>query len=246
VTAGEFGPPSPTAGPDLADGAWRGAASRLELWTRLGGRLRPRTVLEIGVWKGAFAEHVLRAAPSIERYVMIDPWRPLAGWNKPLNVSAAEFEAAYETALERTDFAADRRHILRGTATEVIDQVDDASCELIYVDGDHTLRGAVIDLVTAWPKLAVGGWLAGDDFSPSIRQHGAQFEPTLVFPTAIHFAEAVGAPIWALPFQQFVIEKPPPGVRSFAFVDLTGAYPETGLLRQFLAWLVRRRRDESS
>jgi hypothetical protein len=245
VTA-DVGPPSPPAGRDLAGGAWRGAGSRLELWTRLLAHLRPRTVLEIGVWKGAFAEHLLRTAPSIERYVMIDPWRPLEAWNKPLNVSAAEFEAAYKTALARTEFAAERRLVLRGTTAKMIDEVDEAGCELIYVDGDHTLRGAVIDLVAAWPKLAVGGWLAGDDFSPSIWQHGASFEPTLVFPAAIHFAEAVGAPIWALPFQQFVIEKPPPRVRDFAFVDLTGAYPEPGLLRQLLTWLVRRRAEEAS
>lgn len=225
---------------DFADGTWRGAASRLELWTRLTAHRAPRTVLEIGVWKGAFAEHLLRTAPSIERYLMIDPWRPLEGWNKPLNVSDAEFEAAHAAALARTEFAAARRQVLRGTTTERIGDIDDASCDLVYVDGDHTLRGVVVDLVAAWPKLAPGGWLAGDDLSPTIWQHGRQFEPTLVFPLAVHFAEAVGARIWALPFQQYVIEKPPPGVRAHAFVDLAGGYPDTGLLRQLLAWLVRR------
>lgn len=69
-------------------------------------------MLETGVWKGAFAEHLLRTAPSIERDLMIDPWRPLEGWNKPLNVPDAEFEAAHAAALARTEFAAERRQLL--------------------------------------------------------------------------------------------------------------------------------------
>ena len=44
-----------------------------------------------------------------------------------------------------------------------------------------------------------------------------------VFPFAVYFAEAVGCPLYALPFGQFLIEKAPQ--RGFSFTDLTDSYP---------------------
>lgn len=77
----------------------------------------------------------------------------------------------------------------------------------------------------------MGGFLGGDDFTRSVWQHGAAFEPTLVFPYAVYFAEAVGATIYALPYSQFCLQK---GEGSqFAFVDLTGDYDDLGLRNQF-------------
>jgi hypothetical protein len=226
---------------ELAGGVWRDATSRVDLWTRLLAQRLPRTAAEIGVWRGDFTAPLLHATPSIERYYMIDPWQPLDDWNKPWNVSAPAFDEIYAAAIAATDFAADRRQLLRGRTVEVIDQIADASLDFIYVDGDHTLRGVAIDLIASWPKLASGGWLGGDDFGQGIWQHSARFEPTLVFPFAVHFAEAVGARIWALPFSQCLIEKPPPGERAFAFIDLTGGHTDRSLLPQLTGWPAIRR-----
>jgi hypothetical protein len=51
----------------------------------------------------------------------------------------------------------------------------------------------------------------------------------LVFPFALYFAEAVGAPIHALPANQFLIEKPQSSSGSFEFHDTTGIYRDTQL-----------------
>jgi hypothetical protein len=53
----------------------------------------------------------------------------------------------------------------------------------------------------------------------------------MVFPYAVYFAEAVGCPIYALPFRQFLIEKAPGS--GFSFTDLTDSYPSTDVLRHF-------------
>ena len=37
--------------------------------------------------------------------------------------------------------------------------------------------------------------------------HAQQYEPTLVFPFAVYFAEAVGSRIYGPPHSQFLIEK---------------------------------------
>ena len=100
--------------------------------------------LELGVLRGAFAEHVLRQCPGIARYYMLDPWRHLDDWNKPANVAQAAFDDIKAEAMARTQFADERRIVLRGKTVEVIDEISDRTLDIAYVDGDHTLRGPVL------------------------------------------------------------------------------------------------------
>ncbi len=186
---------------------------------------------EIGVYRGDFASQILQKCGSIDRYYMIDPWRHLDRWNKPANVSDSDFKQFLAETVSKTDFADDRRVILQGETNEVVDQMQDEELDFAYVDGDHTLRGITIDLVRVFPKVRVGGWIGGDDFSGTIWQHRTAFEPTLVFPFAVYFAEAMGARIYSLPNAQFLIEKS--ADRSFAFVDIVGSYLDTSLGTQF-------------
>jgi hypothetical protein len=215
---------------DLLYAAARGSSDRLELWADLLARIDARTVAELGVYRGEFAAHVLGSCPAIETYYMIDPWRHLDDWNKPANSEDDTFERFFEETLHNTREYEQQRVILRGRTTEVIDRIPDGSLDFAYVDGDHTLRGISIDLLRMYPKIRDGGWLGGDDFSPSIWQHERSYEPTLVFPFAVYFAEAVGSRIYGLPYSQFLIEKRPD--EAFEFVDLTGQYGRRDLLSQ--------------
>jgi hypothetical protein len=228
--------------------AWSdGAETRVELWTRFVNETGAATVAEIGVYRGRFAARLLDDCPGIATYYMVDPWRNLEDWNKPANTSDDVFEGYFRESMERTAAHEAKRVVLRGTTAEVIDQVPDGSLDFAYIDGDHTLRGITVDLIRVFGKVRPGGWIGGDDFTPSIWQHGDAYEPTLVFPLAVHFAEAVGARIYALPHRQFLIEKTADS--DHAFTDLTGRYGDTGLRRQFpspsgqslLKRLIRRR-----
>jgi hypothetical protein len=210
--------------------------NRLQLWARILAEQPARRVAEIGVWRGEFAQHILDQCPAVERYYMIDPWRQLDRWRRPLNTPT--IETAYEEALAATDAHADRRVVLRGTTAEVIDQIPDNSLDFAYVDGDHTLRGITIDLIRVWSKIRPGGIVGGDDFHPSIWEWGPRYEPNLVHPWAIYFAEAVDAPIEQMPCDQFLIRKQP------GYTPTSG---ETGLLPhvrrplpEMLAWQAAR------
>ena len=129
-----------------------------------------------------------------------------------------------------TDFARDRRVVLRGTTTEVIDEIDDESLDVAYVDADHTLRGIAIDLIRTYPKVRRGGILGGDDYTTTIWQHAETFEPTLVCPFAAYFAESQGASIVILPHSQFAIVKPSEAGDRFRVIDTTQAYGPLSLL----------------
>jgi predicted O-methyltransferase YrrM len=218
---------------------WVGASgTRMEFWPVFVKEVQAATVAEIGVYRGAFAARLLAECPDVAVYYMIDPWRHLAGWNKPANKPDDVFERYFREAMDKTGAWADKRVVLRGTTADVINRVPDGGLDFAYVDGDHTLRGITIDLIKVFPKVRAGGWIAGDDFSPSIWQHSEDYEPTLVCPFAVYFAEAVESPIYALPRKQFLIEKTGAG---FEFVDLTaGRYGSLDLRRQ----LIRRAPEE--
>lgn len=205
------------------------APDRFTLWAQFLRDQQVRTMAEIGVYRGQFAARMLKAAPDLVEYFMVDPWRHIPDWNKPANTDDGVFEQVYRDSLAATDFAAHKRRVLRGRTTEVVGQIPDGSLDFVYIDGDHTLRGITIDLVATYPKVRDGGWIAGDDFCSSIWQHSRQYEPTLIFPLAVHFAEALGLTIHALPHNQFAIRKQPGEHR---FVDLTGRYGDTSLQRQ--------------
>ena len=187
-------------------------------------------MVEVGVYRGNFASQILRRCEAIEKYYMLDPWRHLDNWNKPANTEDDVFEQILAEARSRTDFAAEKRVILRGKTTEVVDEIPDGELDFAYIDGDHTLRGVTIDLIRLFPKVRDGGWIGGDDFCSTIWQRSTEYEPTLVFPFAVYFAEAVDARLYALPYAQFLLEKDE--TQPFGFVDLTGEYGDVFLRDQ--------------
>ena len=192
---------------------------RVDLMVRFAVAVAPHELLEVGVYKGDLAEPVLKKCTSIVRYHMVDPWRNLSDWNKPANKKDDEFERIYEATMERTAFARERRVVHRGKTSEVIHELEDGSIDLAYIDGDHTLRGIITDLLFVLPKMKSDGYLCGDDLVPSLWQHDLSFEPTMVFPVAVHFAEGIDRKIYLLPHQQFVIAL---GETGFEVVNMSG------------------------
>lgn len=203
------------------------SSSRIEMWERLLEIQQARVILEVGVWKGEFSEQILRTCGFVERYYMIDPWANLPDWNKPFNVAPEMFDAIYLEAMQKIKFAANKVIPLRGRTKEVAGQIPDNSLDFAYIDGDHTLRGITIDLMRVLPKIKEGGIIAGDDFTNTPWQHSISYEPTLVCPYCVYFAEACDFPIVALPHNQFMIQKD--SNAKFSFVDTTGNYKDISL-----------------
>ena len=197
------------------------APTRVQLWVQFVLRHDLKTIAELGVFKGEFAEAPLKSCPLISTYYLIDPWRHLADWNKAANKDDQTFEGLYEEVLTRTQPWESKRVVLRGRTAEVAHAIPQGSLDFAYVDADHTLRGITIDLIQIWPKVSQGGFVGGDDFCPSAWQHPKEFARTLVYPFAVYFAEAMDVPIVALPHNQFPIQKAETG---FSFSDTTGKF----------------------
>lgn len=203
--------------------------SRDDLWSEFINNYQLKNIVEIGVYIGEFAKIILRSSKCIEKYYMIDPWKNLENWNKPSNVKTSMFESFYQKTMDKTEFAKEKRIVLRGKTTEVIDEINDNSIDFAYIDGDHTLKGITIDLIKVYPKIKYGGWIAGDDLCKSIWQHNKKYEPTLVFPFVLYFAEAMSLKIFALPYNQFLIHKE---ISDYKFIDMINKYNNINLRDQ--------------
>ena len=144
-------------------------------------------MIEIGVWKGDFAKSMLANCEFINNYYLIDPWKNLDNWNKPYNVGNIEFDKIYKDTCKKLNVYKNKIHILRGKTHEVINQIDDNTIDIIYIDGDHTAKGITVDLIMSFPKLKNGGILGGDDYIENIYHHQSKYDPTMVKPVVDGF-----------------------------------------------------------
>eukprot|EP01065_Artemidia_motanka_P034907 TRINITY_DN42896_c0_g1_i1.p1 TRINITY_DN42896_c0_g1~~TRINITY_DN42896_c0_g1_i1.p1 ORF type:complete len:422 (+),score=107.99 TRINITY_DN42896_c0_g1_i1:49-1314(+) len=121
--------------------------------------------VEVGVWQGMFAAEMLRRT-EVGEYSLVDPWRHLDGWKRPFNVDDDKFQRNYEATVERVKQYGRRARVLRMQSVEASRQFEDESLDFVYLDGDHTASGALLDATTWWRKLKPGGVLCGDDYYP--------------------------------------------------------------------------------
>jgi hypothetical protein len=215
---------------DLIIGVAEKSSSRFDLWVQLLKKFDTVQMVEVGVYRGDFAKIMLENVQAIRNYYLLDPWRNLNDWNKPANKSDEIFdEYLTEVKFKVRDFR-DRVTFLRGKTSEVIHNIDDQSLDFAYIDGDHTLKGITIDLINVFPKIKEGGWIGGDDFTRSIWQHASSYEPSLVFPFSVYFAEAVGCRIISLPHSQFLIIKDTS--HGYEYINHLDDYSNTALKQQ--------------
>jgi hypothetical protein len=144
--------------------------------------------LEIGVFKGQVISLWSLLGQRLALDVRVSALTPLAGqplpqhplWNKIRyridrrfreRINNGDFygNEDYETVVRGlfTHFGLnfDQVALYRGysTAPEILARLTDATFEIVYVDGDHTLTGSLHDFRTFGPKVTVGGWLIADD-----------------------------------------------------------------------------------
>ena len=191
-----------------------------QMWSSVLAATETRTVCEIGVYKGDLAMTVLSRNSALEEYVLIDPWRNLEAWNKPANKPQADFDAMFHACMRRLAAYEDKLTVLRGTTQEVIKELPDASLDAVFIDGDHTLRGITLDLGLAFPKVKPFGLIGLDDFTKNIWQHGSSYDPSIVHPYAVYFAELHDVPCYSMPAGQAWIVKDQD--RGHAFHDRFG------------------------
>jgi hypothetical protein len=135
--------------------------------------LPPASVgLEVGVHLGDFSQALLDAVSPAHLH-LVDPWmyQPSPEYEKAwyggqAQHGQAEMDARYAGVLARfeREIAAGRVTVHRGTSTDVLATLPDASLDWVYIDGNHRYEFVVEDLRLSLAKVKPGGLITGDDY----------------------------------------------------------------------------------
>lgn len=156
---------------------FRGTQYRLaDIWFPFIPRTNvPIRYLEIGAFYGA---NLLSVAATYGTHpdsvlVAVDPWTDYSDYPE----YKTQQETIYETFLSniRRSEHESKIDVRRGYSHTIVSTFDDASFDIIYVDGNHEPEYVLEDAVLAFRKLKVGGYLIFDDYGwggPDLTQRG--------------------------------------------------------------------------
>jgi hypothetical protein len=134
--------------------------------------------VEVGVRKGEYSKHILENWKG-QKHHMVDPWehqdekiyKDISNrddkWQNELYTNLAEHMASKHPG---------RHQLHRGYSVQVADaDFQDDSLDFVYLDARHDYAGLKEDIEAWWPKLKLGGMLAGHDFVPDGNIHAGEF-----------------------------------------------------------------------
>lgn len=126
------------------------------------------TILEIGSFLGhstALLATELKKRGKVVTYYVVDPWKAEYFDENDIRVALGE-SGSYLDVVEKglSDLGVlDCVKLIPCTSAEASIILSETSFDFIFVDGNHTYEGVKLDIQTWYPKLKVGGLIAGDD-----------------------------------------------------------------------------------
>jgi hypothetical protein len=128
--------------------------------------------VEIGVWKGEFSQRLLSGAMPNE-LVLIDPWKFVPEYEVSFygnkNMNQSKMDSIYNGVVRR--FKHNKHvHVIRSTSftmrtSDIRPIFKGKNVDWVYIDGDHSYKGVLDDLMNSIAVLKAGGVIAGDDYA---------------------------------------------------------------------------------
>lgn len=120
--------------------------------------------VECGAWLGKSSSYlcdiVSSTRPDVSVFI-IDTWKGSEGEINH-NHRLAQTSDIYNLFLENMG---DRKFIpIRKLSIEAALEFEDNSCDVVFIDMDHSYKSVVEDINTWLPKIKHGGFLAGHDY----------------------------------------------------------------------------------
>ncbi len=121
-----------------------------------------RLGVEVGVWKGHTSAMLLKCFPHLWLR-MVDPWDNEI--SKPTMIKTVEvMEEAESEARELTEFANERRLIIKKTSAEATKEVSNKVLDFVFIDACHLYKSVKRDIQLWFPKVRYGGVVSGHDY----------------------------------------------------------------------------------
>ncbi|MGJ8587101.1 MAG: class I SAM-dependent methyltransferase [Yoonia sp.] len=125
--------------------------------------------VEIGVWQGEFSNTILELIAP-DKLVLIDPWTHIGDDSHSEafvgRTGKSKMDKIFDKVIKNFDseIKSGQVALIRDFSVPALDQFSDHSISFAYVDGDHSYDGVKSDLKALFPKMAIGGIMAFDDY----------------------------------------------------------------------------------
>ncbi len=137
-----------------------------EILVKLINKYNPKTVVEVGVYRGDTALAVKNNCNSIEEYNMVDRWEQYfgkgAGKMGPSDQNT--WEDNYKEVIRKfknvPNFKINRTSSLEGSEKF---KKERKKFDLVFIDGDHSYEAVREDIEAWFPLVSANGILCGDD-----------------------------------------------------------------------------------
>lgn len=124
----------------------------------------PSTWVEVGVYHGASLAWLGVDVANRGKPVTIHAVDSFAGWQGVAQGDALRRSFLTNMAPVR-EALGDRVVIHDMTSVRAAQDFADASCDVVWIDADHSYEGVRSDIAAWWPKVKDGGVLGGDDWA---------------------------------------------------------------------------------
>lgn len=120
-----------------------------------------KTFVEVGCKEGRTTGFVLDKCRDVVVYA-IDPWTAIP--NADESYEGWDFEAIERTFWELVGANKHRCRMLKTTSDKAVEQFDDESVGVVFIDAAHDFENVRRDIQLWWPKVKKGGVLCGHDY----------------------------------------------------------------------------------
>ena len=117
--------------------------------------------VEIGVYKGEYAEILKKANPELD-LTGVDAWKAYEGYNCEDGEASDLETTAYEEAKARAGKFGFK--IMKMWSMEAVKEFEDESLDFVFIDGNHDFEHVVEDVAKWSRKVRKGGIVSGHDF----------------------------------------------------------------------------------
>ena len=66
--------------------------------------------------------------------------------------------------------------IHKSNSIEFLQNQEDRTYDIIYIDGDHTYNGVKSDLINAYSKIKNGGYIMGHDYEMNMKKANTKYD----------------------------------------------------------------------
>ena len=124
--------------------------------------------VEIGVYKGDNSVNILQNL-QIKKLYLVDSYEVYENYSEqPVLLKQAE-----AMATEKLSKYKDKIHFIKLKSSDAVHLIPD-DLDFVYIDGNHKYEYVKQDIENYYPKLKIGGILAGHDFKAKPHEEGVE------------------------------------------------------------------------